>query len=333
MLPRDTLRYHLETRPLTVSMDRSSVLCAQVALAINRFMGSSGYLSTLYSVDCDAVAFYLLNHATAEIRRRKKMDEPLASFGPVVEEYFDAASFIAVRMFYYLLLICTREARHHNALCPGVEGPGTNAGYGAAREFLDSIRHEHEDAAVSRLREHPPACTVGEYADALCALYFKGKWGGSFGGKAWGGVAAALRDFVRGIISPETMVDLSFSLCHNTGPIFNKGMIYEQQSSEFIKILDVQRAGQIPQLVDSQGVAAASNAAIKKMYGVAADLLGDCMAGEVDWVGVMSHGAVGSYYDEIKVLAPADAPPGAQVAMGLVGPGAIVKKKERSDAA
>jgi len=47
----------------------------------------------------------------------------------------------------------------------------------------------------------------------------------------------------------EMFVDTVWTLAHNNGPIFNKGMLYTGYSGHLYTILDVQAAGQIPQLV------------------------------------------------------------------------------------
>ena len=82
-------------------------------------------------------------------------------------------------------------------------------------------------------------------------VFYKGGFGSSFGGPAWGEVAKTLRMFVGGEISLVLMADVGFALAHNNGPIFNKGRLYTGYHDTFTLILDVQRAGQIPHLVES----------------------------------------------------------------------------------
>jgi hypothetical protein len=47
----------------------------------------------------------------------------------------------------------------------------------------------------------------------------------------------------------EAMIDTGFTLAHNNGPIFNKGMMYNQYSMFFVVYLDIQRSGQMPELI------------------------------------------------------------------------------------
>ena len=52
-----------------------------------------------------------------------------------------------------------------------------------------------------------------------------------------------------GTTSMEMLVDTGYTLAHNGGPIFNKGMMYTHYDSHFLTILDLQRAGQMLDLL------------------------------------------------------------------------------------
>ena len=54
--------------------------------------------------------------------------------------------------------------------------------------------------------------------------------------------------FVSGEFSAEMMLDTVWTLAHNGGPIFNKGQFYACTANA-LRILDVQRSGQIPEAV------------------------------------------------------------------------------------
>jgi len=51
------------------------------------------------------------------------------------------------------------------------------------------------------------------------------------------------------VITQEMMIDTAYTLAHNNGPMFNKGMLYDHYGNDFKKILDVQRSGQIPEFI------------------------------------------------------------------------------------
>jgi hypothetical protein len=92
---------------------------------------------------------------------------------------------------------------------------------------------------------------VGPYVRGLEWVFDHGQWGGGYGGKPWGQIAKTLGDFLYGKTSLEMMCDTAYTLAHNNGPMFNKGMMYDMYSSKqgFLMILDVQASGQIPQLI------------------------------------------------------------------------------------
>jgi hypothetical protein len=86
-------------------------------------------------------------------------------------------------------------------------------------------------------------------------------------------------------------------MAHNNGPIFNKGMMYEKYSSEFIKVLDIQRAGLIPELLlDTQGYLGLSLPleACNLVKLVNQNLPGE-FEGKLWWKNVQAAGAVGNY--------------------------------------
>jgi hypothetical protein len=118
---------------------------------------------------------------------------------------------------------------------------------------------------------------------------------------------------VWGRISAEMFLDTGFTLCHNGGPIFNKGMLYHHANkAELERILDVQRAGQIPQLVASKGtkfVTAPLSAYQSKMR----ELLGGEFDGYVDWFLVESLGSLGKYPTEKAQQAAKHGKPGSSV--------------------
>jgi hypothetical protein len=45
------------------------------------------------------------------------------------------------------------------------------------------------------------------------------------------------------------MVDTGYTLAHNGGPIFNKGMMYSGYNHNIYALLDIQRSGQVPEYI------------------------------------------------------------------------------------
>jgi len=119
----------------------------------------------------------------------------------------------------------------------------------------------------------------------------------SYGGKPWGHIADTLKKLVLGETSPEMFTDTAWTLAHNNGPMFNKGMLYKQYTQSLYKILDVQRSGQIPQLVREGGVDGITSV-VKNVYENCAKVFPEEFSGHVDWFKVEALGALHHYPNE-----------------------------------
>lgn len=310
-LRTDTLAFQL-SRPGVVSRSLADIPASVVAGRISDFRKAkdvsaffgaapaTGACPVMGHPEHDAITFYMLQHAVAVIRQRVSVYAPLGDFLPILNTYHQWLAILSARMFYYLLLICTRESRHvHNNL--------TDSTFSALRDkygqgcidFNKSIKGKGSDEAADMLTESPPNATLGNYTAYLTDNFNKGQYSGGFGGKAWGKVAEVLRDFVHGTLTAEMMMDTSFTLCHNNGPIFNKGMLFHSYTHRIYKILDVQRSGQIPQLVGSSGVKEFGQHN-GMLYAQCREVLEDAFTGYVDWFMVEELGALKSYTDEQK---------------------------------
>lgn len=265
--------------------------------------------------ETDALKFYLLNHVNAIVSQRVHPLEPLGKYLLLVEQYHYGLAVMSTRMFYYLLLICTRESRHtkntgsySSGVWQVVRKPHSAEVFEKLRAFHHSLLGNSSSMAVDRLRSSPPEVTLGSYTRFLVDVFNHGTYSSGYGGKAWGRVATVLHRYVAGEISAEAMMDTAFTLCHNNGPIFNKGMLFSNYSHDIYKILDVQRSGQIPQLIASKGVSAAVNQAVRVLWDMAHNILGAEVEGTVDWYKVEALGALKTYTAEKKAQNPAMAP-------------------------
>lgn len=246
----------------------------------------------------EAVIFYLLNHAWAEIKMMYELDEPLApKHEEVANLYFDKCTPIVERMFHYLLLICTRESRH----CKNIGSLDLQKKYGTENYgFLKLIKGTNSGNAVEQLKDAAPNTKLGTYTEMLAYVFNEGNYSGGYGGKAWGEVAETLDRFVQGTYTPEMLVDTGWTLCHNNGPIFNKGMLYKMYSHELVQILDVQRSGQIPQLIHTQKefktyFSTVPPAAHKILETCRDAGLSSAWSTLISWGDVMKLGALGTY--------------------------------------
>ena len=243
--PTDTLAYH-NSRVLCSHRDMSDVQCAHVAQAMKQFMATDKEKNTV--PESEALWFYGMNHGVALISANRAPLEPLSKWElQFVNSYHELMTKKAVRAFYYLIWICTREARHNQSLSADLPKIGKQFGP-AMQSFFTSIKGG--EAGISqKFLDHPPQTTIGNYCEALRWTFYHSKWSGGYGGKKWGVVTDCLVRFVKGEFTAEMMLDTIWTLSHNNGPIFNKGQFYGMYSSTLIRILDVQRSGQIPEAV------------------------------------------------------------------------------------
>lgn len=256
----------------------------------------------------EALWFYLRNHGMAAIERAFDPAEPLGEWAEVVVDYHKMLQASGLRMYYYLLQICTRESRHaKNSDVLWAKHPKLKAWY-------MTYRGTSSDGAVNALLTDTPDVTVGELTQFLVDSFYKCNYHGGYGGKKWGAIADVLDQFVHGRITGEMMLDTAWTLCHNNGPIFNKGMWYDHYSSYLQEILDVQRGGAIPQYIRDvtdgvplskqynagKFVKAEMRSFVDRLSALSTDFLGG-----VDWLKVKKLGAIGSYQNLIDMQAKA----------------------------
>jgi len=290
--PRNTLSHQL-ARPLCARADMGWVPVPMTAARISDLLKEYSTKGRGHP-ETEAQRFYLLQHAMAEIRNRKKADEPLGEFEWVVETYHSECSPVAIRMFAYLVLICTREFRHG--------GSGANAQLGKkfgpeVKEFREYISGDSSDVAVQKFLKNPPNMPLGRYCAALEWIFLNASFSSAFGGKKWAYITSVLRKYVIGEFSAEMMLDTAFTLAHNGGPMFNKGYCWHYPDSEFIPILDVQASGQMPQLfadhLNGSHWLPDVNSGVMEIYQKVAPVIGTAFDGYVDWVAVKKAATAG----------------------------------------
>jgi hypothetical protein len=307
-LQSDTLAYQLGVRPGVIPRNMESASLHAVVGQLNKFMDgkTTGTMVGVATEEApegkpekDGIIFYLLNHAVSVIRKKHHVYEGLGGNLPILELYHKELAFRSARMFYYMLLICTRESRHAKNQHGDAYWTKLGDKYGQAIvKFHKGIKGTGSDSAASALRTHPPDTTVGNYTVFMAELFNTGSFSSGYGGKAWGKVAEVLRDFILGKLTAEMMMDTAFTLCHNNGPIFNKGMLFSGYTDEIYKILDVQRSGQIPQFLANSETKWRKDKEVDTFWNLCADTLGDCMKGNVDWFLVEELGAMKTYATE-----------------------------------
>lgn len=310
-LNKNTLAYQFGVRPATQFRDMSGASTLSVAAGMNKLFASKGVPSYLgldqhtesgfdIKPEADALEFYMMNHAVSLVRQSKSPYEPIGKVMSLVDNYHQTVAKISCRMFYYLLLICARESRHERSSMNGSLWAVFKQKYPETIiDFHIAIHGCSGSLQAAEYLKHKatPTCDIGVFTSYLYDNFSQGDFSGGFGGKAWAAVASVLDDFVHGKITAEMMLDTAFTLAHNNGPIFNKGMLYSSYSNEIYKILDVQRSGQIPQYVKTSKF---STGRIEALHTLGSTFYPEVFTGDVDWFQVEALGSLKKYPEEKK---------------------------------
>lgn len=250
------------------------------------------------SADDEALNFYIRNHVIAMILSGKSNYDELSEDEDLLFQNYHSYMNVALsRMFYYVLIICIRESRHlHNK--PDLQSYIVSKTSIPAYDFLCSIPDD-PTTAMNMLKNNPPDIKLGDCVESMTLAFYKGDWSSAYGGKAWGDISKCLGSFVKGETTGEMFMDTAFTLAHNTGPIFNKGMLYQEQTSAIYKILDVQNAGQIPEYIKQYGGGNDFNGGMFVDYYVDQNYTKDSII-EVDWEAVEKAGSKQKYTKQKK---------------------------------
>lgn len=289
-----TLAYH-SSRPLGMKRDMSSVPVASVVTALREYKNNDKASNTQPCVE--ALWFYGCNHGVALIASAYHPHEPLSvEDNKFVSDYYTQMADKALRSFYYLLVICVREARHNKAYAGSHYAEMAKKSCKAAANFLQA--NGNENTIHETLMKTPPDCTIGELTTALLFAFNNGSWAGGYGGVAWAKVTDCLHQFVHGAYSAEMMLDTIWTLSHNNGPIFNKGHFYAHHGSHLLNILDIQRSGQILEAINGSDEFCEEylNPDLKTMAKWVRTRFPDAIGGYVDYYKVEALGALGNYH-------------------------------------
>ncbi len=295
--PRETLAFQLNARPATTHRDLSEIPAPQVAKVVRAYLkGKPG----LVKPEVEAVTFYLLNHALSELRSQRGLDAPLGEHAWIPERYHTFMNDASVRMAHYILLICVRETRHLENYITMASTLHSQFGVEFATWMQKHASYESPNDALSHYYHYCPVMPYGKFVQALRFVFDNGNFCGGYGGPKWGRIAGCLHDLVTGLTTPELMMDTAWTLAHNGGPIFNKGMLYTGFGEVLLRILDLQRAGEIPASVLHDD--SVKHFCTPEMLILSAKLkkeLGGPFASPfVDWFAVETLGSVSKYPHE-----------------------------------
>ena len=253
--------------------------------------------------ESEALKFYYSNHVFSLLSSKFDLHEPLPPEAlSLARSYVKMSGDLVARLAYYVMMIIVREMRHVHASTSKVDSYASKYGPNFS-EFIKVIKGHAEGGAVAHLRNSPPVMELGKFLKGMVNLFVTGGFSSGYGGKPWSNIADTLRKMVEGEITPEMFADTAFTLVHNGGPMFNKGMLYHHQNNTVLyKLLDVQRSGQVPQLVVEGGIPPSLRPPeFENFSSEAVKLFPAELSGGVDWYKVESLGSINKYPNEKKL--------------------------------
>lgn len=249
---RNTVSGQIDGRPLNMVRSIASTPMSVVSKQLVAYMKTVG---PAVRPEEQALRFYMLEHAAGIVRALYAAHDTLPDGVVTVLDMYNKSSLqMAARAYYYLLLICWREMRYCGSGTKDavfqLAGQHAGADPVAMQKLLNQCS-EGDALTCAKRWDKVNDITLGQLTKALIYAYRKGKWGSAYGGPKWANVTACLDSFVWGTTSAAMMLDTVWTLAHNTAPIFNKavGLYSGQDNYTLLEILDVQRAGMIPQYI------------------------------------------------------------------------------------
>lgn len=252
---KGTLQHQLKSRPIARPLPVAHLPLGGFAQKVLDFRTTIQEETTLImkpNPEKEAIRFYLYEHMLHSFEKTYRWEQDLPpEAAEMVNMVNEDLSFICRRALYYLLLITIREARHvydkEEWKVKAKEVYGVTVG-----GVLSTMDSANIDVVTKGIMSSCPDIAIGPYTKWLVELFAEGNFSGGFGGLPWSDIARCLSQFVNGEVSMAVMTDISWSLAHNNGPIYNKGMLYGQYNTNALQeILDTQRAGCLPVYVRS----------------------------------------------------------------------------------
>jgi hypothetical protein len=289
----DTSLIYYEKMPQARLVNLSEVDTKLFGHNIRTYRGMVDGTTGAVSPDKEAVQFYLFNHLAAIVKEKFTRHEVLHKWAAdVMREYKQVVVQQGIRMVSYMALITARESRHMGGEDSSWWQKNIIAPYGdECYHFHHQIKSISSDTVVKVLMNSAPEVPIGNFYKALEYMFFHGGFSGGYGGKPWAMITQSLNQFLDGKISQEMLIDTAYTLTHNNGPMFNKGMLYNNYSGQFVQLLDIQRSGQIPEFV-IEGSWGHLSLHQKKVFKAALEVIGSEFGEYVDWYKVEKLGAI-----------------------------------------
>lgn len=286
----NTVRSH-KARPLLTGRNISTTSAARSYKALMDYHKSSG---AQLNIGQTAVSFYLLNHAISLVNQSFAPDQELPpEHHALYTAYHKEAGAIGVRMFHDILYMLTTMASfthpdsYHFDWIETDFGPQTKA-------FAEAVaankgnntwwtpNFADNKAVLSKALMESEGVSLAQAVGALTYIVDVRQKELAYG-PLWRDVGKMLLQFIHGVKSLESTIDTSFTYCHCNGSFFEKGHFFQAVGNSLFEVLDVQRAGLIPQFVN-EGKNPLANAALpKRLHSLVAPLYPEVFKGAMKW--------------------------------------------------
>jgi len=285
--PFQTLEEH-RNRPLFKSRDISHSKVSDIATQTLEFCKKAQKVS----IGETAVTFYFFNHASTLASQQAAQSHVVSPLHKdLFETYCAEGNAIGVRMFHDIFFMLNAMASFTHPEPSQFEMIEDDFGAECA-DLLREVCGQHgsntwwtpafgeSGKALSVIAQSNKAVGLSDWVDAL-GLILDWRQRELAYGPLWSDVARMYGKFVRGGTSLETLIDTSFTFCHCNGSFFEKGHLFTAVGNSVFDVLDVQRSGQIPQMVhEKKCISFPSIIKYSKQF---KDLDTEVFAGPVNW--------------------------------------------------
>lgn len=242
-----------------------------------------------------AVNFYLLNHAISLVNQSFPPEQELPpEYQAIYSFYHKEGGAIGVRMFHDILYMLTTMTSYTHPEPHHFEWIEEDFG-SATREFIESIvntqgktntwwtgAYSSNEPMLKKAKMESGSITLAQGIGALTYILDVRQRELSYAG-LWRDVGKMMLQFIHGVKSLESTIDNSFTFCHCNGSFFEKGYLFQAVGNTLFEVLDVQRAGLIPQFVNEGKHSLVKNSLAKQIHTLAAPVFPEIFTGAMKW--------------------------------------------------
>lgn len=228
---------YFKSHPMRIAKDQTSLTIASMLAAEDKH--------TKGVPDLHPAAGAFVHYGGVELADKLTILQPPSDDEEVsyLASKWNASCGVAARhLMFYVWRIIFREMRHGSiSMCEKAFGPSgawTSAEHFVASQCKTGSNWSHN------IVKHQNLC-IGPVVEAIERHFRKGGWSAAFGGKKWADIALELLRYLRGEASCMVAADRCWTLVHNGGPIFNKGVYFKKHDQYLNSVLNAQASSSV----------------------------------------------------------------------------------------